>query len=72
MSDTKKKFENLKDRVEGEIKESVGKVTGNQELEFEGKMKKKVVDFKEKSAEIKKDVFKKLNDKLDKSDKSDK
>ncbi len=43
MSDLKKKFENLKDKAEGKILENVGKVTGNEEMELKGKLKKKII-----------------------------
>ncbi len=68
MSDLKKKFENLKDKAEGEILENVGKVTGNEEMELKGKLKKKVVESKEAVTDLKNDVIKKMNDKIDASD----
>lgn len=67
MSDTKGKLENLKDHVVGNIQETVGKVTGNEKLEFKGKITKQTVDFKEKIEEIKEDLLEKINDKIDKS-----
>ena len=71
MSDLKKKFENLKDKAEGEILENVGKVTGNEEMELKGKLKKKVVESKEAVSDLKNDVIRKMNDKIDASDASD-
>lgn len=68
MSDTKKKIKNIRDKSEGEIKETIGKVTGNQELELEGKLKKKGVDAKEKISDLKEDILGKINDKIDKTD----
>ncbi|WP_319370572.1 hypothetical protein [uncultured Ilyobacter sp.] len=44
MKDIKDKFEDLKDKAEGEIKENLGKATGDQELELEGKIKKKILE----------------------------
>ena len=67
MSDLKNKFENLKDKVEGEIQETFGKVTGNEELELKGKIKLKVVETKEKISDIKDDAIDKINNKIDKS-----
>ncbi|WP_337366079.1 CsbD family protein [Phascolarctobacterium sp.] len=69
MKDIKDKFENLKDKAEGEIKENVGKVTGDQELELEGKIKKKVSEVKDKITEVKDEVLEKINDKIDESEK---
>lgn len=67
MSDIKNKFENLKDKVEGEIQETFGKMTGNEELELKGKIKLKVVETKEKISDIKDDAIDKINNKIDKS-----
>lgn len=69
MSDLKNKIENLKDKAEGEIQEVVGKVTGNEELELKGKLKKKVVETKEKVADMKDDAINKINNKIDESNK---
>lgn len=71
MSDLKKTFENFKDKAEGEILENVGKVTGNEEMELKGKLKKKVVESKEAVSDLKNDVIGKMNDKIDASDASD-
>jgi uncharacterized protein YjbJ (UPF0337 family) len=68
MSDLKKKFENIKDKAEGEILENVGKVTGNEEMELKGKLKKKVVESKEAVSDLKNDVIGKMNDKIDATD----
>ncbi|MBK5246254.1 MAG: CsbD family protein, partial [Peptostreptococcaceae bacterium] len=38
MSDSKYKLNNAKDKVLGEVKEAVGKVTGNEDLELKGKI----------------------------------
>lgn len=67
MSDLKNKFENMKDKVEGEIQEKFGKMTGNEELELKGKIKLKVVETKEKISDIKDDAIDKINNKIDKS-----
>lgn len=72
MSDLKKTFENFKDKTEGEILENVGKVTGNEEMELKGKLKKKVVESKEAVSDLKKDVIGKMNDKIDASDETKK
>lgn len=68
MKDVKKELENIKDKIEGEVKENVGKATGDQELELEGKIKNKITEVKEKITEAKDDLLEKINDKIDKSD----
>ena len=66
MTDTKDKLENAKDKIIGETKEVVGKVTGNDELELEGKIQSAKSDIKKKTEEIKEDIADKINDIIDK------
>lgn len=68
----KKDAEHLKDKIEGGVKEKVGKATGNQEMEFEGKVKNKVIEAKEDAADMKESILEKVNDKMDKKDKKKK
>jgi len=72
MGDLTNKFENAKDKVIGEAKETVGKTTGSQETEFKGKIQSKKADLKEKLDDSKEKIVAKINDKLDeKEDKSE-
>ena len=43
-----------KDKVIGEVKEAVGKVTGNEELELKGKIQSSKADLKDKRKKQKK------------------
>ncbi|MBC3796906.1 CsbD family protein [Acetobacterium tundrae] len=73
MTDTKGKIESTKDKLVGGVKEAVGKVTNNEELELKGKIQSlkgelegKAVDVGDKLGEIKEDVAEKINDFIDK------
>ena len=66
MTDSKGKVENAKDKIIGELKETVGKVTGNEELELKGKIQSSKSEIKEKAGEIKEGIAEKINDVLDK------
>lgn len=70
MTDPKDKLMNVKDKIVGEVKEVVGKATGNEELELKGKVQSSVSDLKTKSEKAKEDLPEKINDILD--DKKDK
>ena len=69
------KMKNKKDKVAGEIKQAAGKITGNEQLELEGRIQSAKADFKEKvsidnNADIvKENIAKKINDRLDKTKK---
>lgn len=65
MADSKYKLNNAKDKVTGEVKEAVGKVTGNEELELKGKIQSSKSDLKEKGEKIKEDITKGINDIID-------
>lgn len=65
MTDFKDKLINAKDKIVGEVKEAVGKVTGNEELELKGKLQSTKADFNEKVAEIKDGIVDKVNDVYD-------
>lgn len=76
MTSLKDKVVNAKDKVVGEVKESVGKATGNEELELKGKVQstkaditEKVYEAGDKAKEIKKDVIKEINDMTDDKEK---
>jgi len=45
-----------KDKVIGEVKEAVGKVTGNEELELKGKIQSSKPDLRDKAHEIKEGI----------------
>jgi len=73
MTDSKNKIKNAKDKISGEIKEVIGKITDNEQLELEGKIQSAASDLKEKTNiankvnEIKEDFAGKINDILDKN-----
>jgi len=75
MRDSKDKIHNTKDKVEGKIKETVGEITGNEQLELKGKLQAAKADIKEKmditenAYEVKEDLARKVNDILDKEKK---
>ena len=70
---TKNKFDNSKEKLVGETKEAVGKITGNEQLELSGKLQAAKADFKKKTSvsnnieEVKEAVAGKMNDVIDKS-----
>jgi len=68
MTDSKYKLNNAKDKVIGEVKEAVGKVTGNEELELKGKIQSSKSDLKEKGGKIKEDIAKGINDIIDENE----
>ena len=74
MKDSKHKIDNTKDKIAGKVKESVGKITNNEQLELQGKIqsaksdiKKKMYNIGEGANEIKEDMARKLNDSIDKN-----
>ncbi len=75
MKSSKGKAEIKKDKVMGEIKEVVGKVTGNQQLELDGKLQslksdlKGKTNIKDKVDDIKESIAEKINDAMDKGKK---
>lgn len=72
MNKTKRKILNAKDKVVGEVKEVVGSVTGNEELELKGKVQsiksdiRTKTDLGDKADEIKENIAEKINDILEK------
>ena len=66
MTDFKDKVEKAKDKVVGEVKEAVGKVTGNEELELKGKIQSSKSDLGDKVEEMKEGIAGKINDMIDK------
>lgn len=72
MTDSKSKVNNATDKTIGEVKEAVGKVTGNEELELKGKMQSTKSDIKDKLNigdkvdETKEVIAGKINDFIDK------
>ena len=65
MTNSMDKLDNTKDKVLGEFKEAVGKVTGNKELELKGKIQSSKSDLKEKGEKTKEDITRKVNDIID-------
>jgi len=68
MTDLKDKLENANDKIIGEVKEVAGKVTGNDELELEGKIQSAKSGVKKKVGEIKEGIAEKINDIIDKKE----
>lgn len=73
MADSKAKSAEVKDKTVGAVKEAVGKVTGDEELELKGKtqslkgdLEGKAADIADKVGEIKEDAAEKINDFIDK------
>lgn len=60
------KIDNKLDRIEGKIKETVGKVTNSEDLELKGKLKVIKSDMMSKGEELKENVQAKANDFIDK------
>jgi uncharacterized protein YjbJ (UPF0337 family) len=78
MSDFKKDFDHAKNKIEGEVKEAAGKITGNEQLELKGKIQSSKADFKknwdvkEKIEDIKENIAGKMNDRIDRNNKKKK
>ncbi len=66
MSSSKNKMNITKDKLIGEAKEAIGKVTNNEELELKGKIQSSKSDIFEKADDIKENIAGKLNDMIDK------
>ena len=72
MTNTRDKLSNAKDKIVGEVKEAVGKGTGNEKLELKGKIQSLKADLKGKINkateldEIKEGIAGKLNNIIDK------
>jgi len=65
MSNLKDNFESTKDKVLGKAKENVGKATGSEETELNGKVQSQKGELKEKFGEVKEKISKKINDAMD-------
>ena len=68
MTHLNDKLTNAKDKVLGEVKETVGKVTGNEKLELKGKIQSSKSDLKEKGGKMKEDIAKGINDIIDENE----
>lgn len=75
MSKKKRSFDHGKDKFTGVMKETVGKITGNEQLELKGKIQsskadiKKNLNVKNKIEDIKEKIAEKTNDRIDKNKK---
>ena len=78
MNNFKNKFNNNKEKVVGEVKENIGKVTGNETLELKGKIKSTKADINKKLNkdsienkidDIKENVAEKINNLVDNNNK---
>ena len=65
MKNSKNKLNNTKDKVVGEVKETTGKATGNEELELKGKMQSSKADINKKGEQIKESAAEKINNIVD-------
>ncbi len=72
MTNTKGKIESTKDKLVGGVKETVGKVTSNEELELKGKMQSKKGDLEGKATaasdkvnDLKENIAGNINDTID-------
>ena len=61
MANKREKMERAKDKFSGKVKETTGKITGNEQLELKGKIQSKRADIKE-------DIAGKINDGIDKAE----
>jgi len=72
MKDVKDKMENAINKIEGELNETAGKITGNKQLELKGKLQaskadlEKKMDIKDNINEIKENIADKIIKKMDK------
>ncbi|PKM68736.1 MAG: CsbD family protein [Firmicutes bacterium HGW-Firmicutes-19] len=55
------KIKNAKDKIVGETKEAIGKVTNNKEMEVKGKIQSIKADVNIKTEKIKDDVKREVN-----------
>ena len=68
------RFDNSKDKIAGETKEAVGKVTGNEQMKLSGRLQSSKADFKKKTnisnnvEKTKEGIAGKINDMMDKKD----
>lgn len=78
MNNFKNKFNNNKEKVVGEVKENIGKVTGNETLELKGKIQSTKADINKKLNkdsienkidDIKENVAEKINNLVDNNNK---
>jgi len=74
MNSKNDRFDNSKEKIAGETKEAVGKVTGNEQLELSGRLQSSKADFKRKTnisnnvEKAKEGIAGKINDMMDKKD----
>ena len=73
MAKEKRDFNNAKEKFSGKAKETVGKITGNEQLELKGKVQSSKADVKinvgKKVDKIKEGIAGKINDKTDRKKK---
>jgi uncharacterized protein YjbJ (UPF0337 family) len=70
MNSKNGKLANTKDKIVGETKEAVGKITGNQQMELSGKLQSTKADFKKNVSDnmhkAKEDIAGTINKMMDK------
>lgn len=71
MNTKKDRRDNTKEKIAGEIKETAGRITGNEQMELKGRMQSSKADFKKKTNihdnvnAVKEGLAGKINDILD-------
>ena len=74
MNSKNDKFDNSKEKLMGETKEAIGKITGNEQMELSGKLQSSKADFMKKTSiggnmeKAKEGIAGKINDMIDKKD----
>ncbi|MEA4889031.1 MAG: CsbD family protein [Clostridiaceae bacterium] len=74
MARFKRKFNHAKDKFSGKVKETTGRMTGNEQLELKGKIQSAQADIKkdmtvsDRINDIKENIAGKINDKIDKQE----
>lgn len=68
MADVRDKLKNIKDKVTGEAKEAVGKLTDDEELELKGKIQSTKADAVKKISDKKDEILEKINEKIEDMD----
>lgn len=75
MSNFKNNFDHAKNKFTGETKKTVGKITGNEQLELKGKLQSSKADLKQnlnvadRIDDIKENIAESINNRIDKKKK---
>lgn len=70
MTDLNKKIHNVKNKMSGQLKETIGDITGNEELKLKGKIETAAWEMKEniddKVEDVKENIAGKMNEFIEK------